>query len=112
MRATPSWRRHSRWTRKILGWQGRPQDILRHTAASYWLAEWRDAGKVAHELGNSAGILLRHYRGVVTEEDTERFWAIRPKNAEQLEFRNEGRTDRLGSALHQTRHDLFERTRI
>jgi site-specific recombinase XerC len=71
-------RRMQRDLRGTMGWEAWPQDILRHTAASYWLAEVQDAGKVAHELGNSAGILLRHYRELVTREDASRFWAIRP----------------------------------
>ena len=53
-------------------------DILRHTAASMMLARDRDAARVALELGNSPEILFRHYRELVTKEDAERFWAIRP----------------------------------
>ena len=71
-------RRAVRRVRDAIGLDTWPQDILRHTAASYWLASVQDAGKVAHELGNSAGILLRHYRELVTKEDAARFWAIRP----------------------------------
>jgi integrase len=66
--------------RVLLDMEAWPQDCLRHTAASYWLAHWQDAGKVAHELGNSAAILLRHYRELVTKEDTARFWALMPKS--------------------------------
>jgi len=75
-------RRMQRDLRPTMGWEAWPQDILRHTAASYWLAAVQDAGKVAHELGNSAGILLRHYRELVSREDAERFWAMRPMPAE------------------------------
>ena len=71
-------RRAVRRVRDAIGLDAWPQDILRHTAASYWLAEVHDAGKVAHELGNSAGILLRHYREIVTREAATEFWAIRP----------------------------------
>jgi site-specific recombinase XerD len=59
-----------------------PADLLRHTAASYLLAEHQDAGKVASWLGNSAGVLLRHYRELVTREDAKRFWEGRRENAE------------------------------
>jgi integrase/recombinase XerD len=41
-----------------------PQDVLRHTCATYWLAEWQDAGKVALQLGHSPRILLTHYNGL------------------------------------------------
>jgi len=71
-------RRCQRALREVLGEEEWPQDVLRHTAASYWLASVQDAGKVAHELGNSAGVLMRHYREIVTRSDAARFWAIRP----------------------------------
>ena len=55
-----------------------PADVLRHTAASMMLARDEDAPKVALQLGNSPEILFRHYRELVTREDAERFWEIRP----------------------------------
>jgi integrase len=61
-----------------LGLKGWPKDVLRHSAASYLYAAWRDAGKVAAELGNSASILMRHYRELVSAEDAAAFWALRP----------------------------------
>lgn len=54
------------------------QDILRHTAASHLLALRKDAASVALELGNSASILLRHYRALVSDNESERFWALIP----------------------------------
>jgi integrase len=71
-------RRDLRSIREAIGWKEWPQDILRHSCASYWLAETQDAARVAHELGNSAGILLRHYRELVTRAEAQRFWALRP----------------------------------
>ena len=65
--------------RDMLGMQRMPTDLLRHTAASYWLAHRQDAGAVAHELGNSAGILLRVYRELVSREDAERWVGLRPE---------------------------------
>lgn len=66
--------------REAEGLLGRPwpQDVLRHTCASYLLAEVGDAGKVANELGNSEGVLHRHYKALVSREDARRFWALRP----------------------------------
>jgi len=61
-----------------MGWETWPKDILRHSCASYALAKYRDAGLVADKLGNSPGILLRHYRELVSKEDCEKFWAIVP----------------------------------
>lgn len=53
-------------------------DILRHSAASYLLAEHQDAPKVAMWLGNSPGILLNHYFQLVSPEDCAAFWSITP----------------------------------
>lgn len=63
---------------QALGLKGWPQDVLRHTAATFLLAELQDAGKVAHRLGNSAGVLMRHYIGLVTRQQAAEFWALRP----------------------------------
>lgn len=72
-------RRYLRAVRDRLGFEAWPQDVLRHSCASYLLALWQDAGKVADELGNSAAILLRHYRELVHREDAERFWRLIPR---------------------------------
>lgn len=72
-------RRYLRALREKLGFASWPQDILRHTCASYLMAEWQDAGRVAAELGNSAGVLLRHYRELVRKQDAERFWKLEPR---------------------------------
>lgn len=65
--------------REVLGFEAWPQDILRHSAASYLLALKGDAGPVALELGNSPRILLEHYQGLATREAAAAFWAIRPE---------------------------------
>lgn len=71
-------RRWIRDAREHLGFTTWPQDVLRHSAASYLMATFKDAGQVATMLGNSSSILLRHYRELVTEENAVAFWAIRP----------------------------------
>lgn len=64
---------------KLLGFEnGWHQDMLRHTAASYWLAATRDCGYVASQLGNSPAILLIHYYELVTAESAAAFWRITP----------------------------------
>jgi integrase len=67
-------RRFKRRVRAALGFTRWPQDLLRHTAASYLLALHGDAGKVAMRLGNSSSILLTHYHEPVKQADCERFW--------------------------------------
>jgi integrase len=68
-------RRFKRKARACLGgkWTA---DILRHTAASYLLGKYQDAGKVAMQLGNSPKILLSHYHDPVTKEECEKFWNL------------------------------------
>lgn len=69
----------ARWRRKarrMLGLPRWPQDLLRHTAASYLLALHGDAGKVATMLGNSSGVLLTHYHDPVRAEDCGLFWRL------------------------------------
>lgn len=70
-------RRAVRAARDAMGWGQWPADLLRHTAASYWLAYRRDVGEVAHELGNSPGVLLRVYREIVRREDAILWVAMR-----------------------------------
>lgn len=54
-------------------------DGMRHSFASYRLADCEDAAKVALELGHSnTKMLFAHYRALVTRADASAFWAIRP----------------------------------
>ncbi|MCC6820676.1 MAG: hypothetical protein IT579_08105 [Verrucomicrobia subdivision 3 bacterium] len=62
---------------KLKAW---PVDVLRHTCASYWIADVRDVARVALELGNSPSVLLRHYMELVSHEDAAKFWQIYPKH--------------------------------
>ena len=71
-------RRALRAVRDSLGWDEWPADVLRHSAASYALGETKDAGRVANELGNSPGILLRHYRELVSPDGLAEWQALLP----------------------------------
>jgi integrase len=53
-------------------------NALRHSYASYRCAQTGDAGKVAGELGNSAAVVHRHYRELVTPDQAEAWFGIRP----------------------------------
>ena len=52
---------------------------LRHSYASYRFAQTMDAGRVAGELGNSAAVVHRHYRELVTPKAGEEWFAIKPR---------------------------------
>lgn len=54
-------------------------DGLRHTFASYTYAHSGDAARTAAIMGHSGlDIFFRHYRGLATKKDAEKFFAIRP----------------------------------
>ena len=65
------WRKRSR---ALIGLARFPQDLFRHTAASYLLAKHQDAGKLALWLGNSVKVLMSHYIVPVSATECESFW--------------------------------------
>lgn len=52
---------------------------LRHSYASYRFAESTDAGRVSGEMGNSADVVHRHYKELVTAEMARQWFSILPK---------------------------------
>jgi integrase len=57
-----------------------PTNGLRHSFASYHLAKHNDAPKLALEMGHTTPrTIFDNYREVVTPEEAERYWNIRPK---------------------------------
>ena len=78
---TPSNSTVDRWrvtSRRLLGLAKWPQDLLRHTAASYLLALKKDAAAVALTLGNSVKILMSTYVVPVSQSDSDVFWDVCP----------------------------------
>jgi integrase len=57
-----------------------PSNALRHSYASYALAQWPDAAALALEMGNSPAVILRHYRSLVKPAAAAAFWKITPDN--------------------------------
>ena len=53
-------------------------NALRHSYGSYRLALVQDPAKVAYEMGNSAGMVVRHYREVVLPEEATTWFSIEP----------------------------------
>jgi integrase len=58
-----------------------PNNGLRHSYASYRLAQCQDAAKVALEMGNTPFVIFRHYRELVMPQDAAAWWNISPKQA-------------------------------
>jgi integrase len=57
------------------GWR---QNALRHSFASYRLAQVQDAAKVSLEMGNSPEKLFRHYRELVTADAATQWFSVFP----------------------------------
>jgi site-specific recombinase XerD len=55
-----------------------PHNAMRHSFGSYFLGKTKDENLTASEMGNSPGIVIRHYRAVVKDADVVDYWAIRP----------------------------------
>ncbi|MGI9114622.1 MAG: tyrosine-type recombinase/integrase [Chthoniobacterales bacterium] len=53
-------------------------NALRHSYASYRLADIKDAARVALEMGNSPAMLFRNYRELVTEKQAADWFAVLP----------------------------------
>jgi integrase len=53
-------------------------NALRHSYASYRLADVKDAARVALEMGNSPSMLFRNYRELVTEQQATEWFALTP----------------------------------
>ncbi len=64
---------------KAAGIESWPANALRHSFASYRLADTQDAAKVALELGHTESrTLFQHYRELVRVEQAKAFWQIFP----------------------------------
>jgi integrase len=64
--------------REAAGLTAWPHNALRHSFASYALAKWQNAAALALEMGNSAPVIMEHYRELVLPKDAENFWNLTP----------------------------------
>lgn len=58
--------------------QNWPQNALRHSFGSYYLARFPDAAALALQMGNSPEMIFKHYRELVRPADAAKYWTIRP----------------------------------
>jgi integrase len=76
----------SRNNAKIENW---PQNALRHSYASYHLAHFNDAAKLALQLGHThTRMIFQHYRQLVKKAAAQQYWDIKPaaKTSKILQF--------------------------
>jgi integrase len=55
-----------------------PHNAMRHSFGSYFLGKTKDENLTASEMGNSPGVVVRHYRAVVRDADVAVYWSITP----------------------------------
>ena len=60
------------------GFKKWPANAMRHSYASYRLADCHDAARVSLEMGNSPQMIFAHYRELVRPQDAKRYWQIKP----------------------------------
>ncbi len=84
---TPFDRARSRFCKSGIKVSGRDSEFLwksnalRHSYASYRLADIKDTARVALEMGNSPSMLFRNYRELVTEKQALDWFSVLPTQA-------------------------------
>lgn len=71
-------KRFDAWRKEAMVYPWPDDDCMRHSFGSYHLAAHKDDALTAHEMGNSAAIVHRHYKQLVTDAKAARFWSLRP----------------------------------
>ena len=76
-------RRHRTAVMKALKMENWIPDWPRHTYATHHFAMHQNRDKLAAQMGHTgaSGVLEKHYKGLATKEQAERFWAIAPADA-------------------------------
>jgi integrase len=57
-----------------------PHNAMRHSFGSYFLGKTKDENLTASEMGNSPGVIIKHYRAVVKDSDVTEYWRLCPTN--------------------------------
>jgi integrase len=75
----PNYRNKAEATWKHAGLEAWPDNGLRHSYASYHLAHFKDASRLALELGHgTTQMLFAHYRELVHPDEATQYWKISP----------------------------------
>jgi integrase len=87
--APPNFRKLLERAQKGAGIENWPNNALRHSFASYYLAHFRKAGaaELALEMGHtSVHLVFHHYRELVKPQEAKRYWNIVPRIAAERSF--------------------------
>ena len=71
--------------RKQLGFR-LPQNVLRHTYATYWQSRNQNYSTLADHLGNTEEVASRHYVRMVSKADAEQYWSLYPYSETATQF--------------------------
>ncbi len=63
-----------------------PQDVLRHSYATHWLAMYNDLAKLASLMGNSQDVILAHYKALSTAAEAAAYWNIKPSRTDVIKL--------------------------
>jgi integrase len=68
--------RFQKWRKSVkVSWS---PDIMRHTFATHHYALHQNAALTCAEMGNSSDVMFKHYRGLATKEEAEKYFSIMP----------------------------------
>ncbi len=63
-----------------------PQNVFRHTYATYWQSRNKNYSTLADNLGNTEEVASRHYVRMVSKADAEQFWSLYPYSETATQF--------------------------
>lgn len=72
------------WKAALPEFEKWPQNALRHTFGSHYYALTKSISETAYEMGNSEGVVRRHYVNAVEDDDCKRLWRLTPAIAESF----------------------------
>lgn len=78
-------RRHKELLLEAAAIEEWPANGLRHSFGSYHFAMFRSADDTAHQMGNSAEVVHRYYKALVSKSEAEKFWNLRPETPDARE---------------------------
>lgn len=61
-----------------------PHNGLRHSFGSYHFGKFKNENLTAAEMGNSPGVVFKHYRAVVKQPEVDSYWQITPYTVSKL----------------------------
>jgi integrase len=82
---TTNLRKNLRDIRKTAGLTEWTQDVMRHSYASYWLAQHGDINRLTLQMGHeSADMLWKHYHKASKRKDAALYWKIMPASSSDV----------------------------